>query len=549
MVRCLYLCLIWLVAFGSASSASADDASPMRIIVRDQILHEVSPLLFGHFVEQANWHGEVGADTGLVGRDTLSPRVKDLIASLNPPTLRFPGGTLVCNSDWLDYLNNAPAEEHGRWGSPDVQTRYTFDGFLRDCEAWGAASVLVVNFKKALVEAQPLAECAGHAAALVAYCNLAVDADAPGALLRWAELRAANGRVEPYGVKYFQIGNEIWAYSHEAREKRGDDYPRWYAECLDAYISAMRAVDPGIVLISDGADTVVNQAIRDRVGDGLDYMTSHVYGPWAMKAIKREGQAVDPGGLSDADIWRAFVSVADMDPQTGMSFYPLHFDADTSGYPIAATEWNWNGWWELPRVEGKPPHRPMDSYWARGVGAAGFIHGLIRGGERIKMAHQSMLIGRNWGITTVRVPPEGPDQAYLIPSGAITGFYARHHGGKRLDALFQNVPTFSQPYAMGTITAKDKVAVVDAVVTADDASVYIHMISRSFQSPTPIEVDVSALSGGDGVAVLYTLEGELEADPPTRVSLKQTASAIPIRGGVAGFTLPPRVVACLCIAR
>jgi alpha-N-arabinofuranosidase len=521
----------------------------MRIIVRDKVLHEVSPLLFGHFVEHANWHGEIGADTGLVDRDTLAPRVKELIASLSPLTLRFPGGTLVCNSDWLDFLNNAPTEEHDRWGLPDVQTRYTFDGFLRDCETWGAAPVLVVNFKKALVETQPLADCAEHAAALVAYCNLAVDADAPESLLRWAKLRAANGRVEPYGVKYYQIGNEIWAYSHEAREKRGGDYPRWYAECLDAYITAMRAVDPGIVLISDGANTAVNQAIRDRVGDRLDYMTSHVYGPWALREIKRDGRAVDPQSLSDADVWRAFVSVADMDPQTGMSYYPLHFDADTSGYPIAATEWNWNGWWELQPVDGGGSHRPMDCFWAKGIGAASFIHGLIRGGERIKLAHQSMLIGVNWGITTVRIPPEGPDKAYLIPSGAITGFYARHHGDRRLDAVFQDVPSFSQPYAMGTITPQDKVAVVDAVVTADDAYVYVHLISRAFDRPTPINVDVSALAGGEGEAVLYTLEGKLQADPPTRVPMRETANTVAAHDGVIGFVLPPRVVACLRVAR
>jgi hypothetical protein len=137
----------------------------------------------------------------------------------------------------------------------------------------------------------------------------------------------------------------------------------------------------------------------------------------------------------------------------------------------------------------------------------------------------------------------------LIPSGAITGFYARHHGDRRLDAVFQDVPSFSQPYAMGTITPQDKVAVVDAVVTADDAYVYVHLISRAFDRPTPINVDVSALAGGEGEAVLYTLEGKLQADPPTRVPMRETANTVAAHDGVIGFVLPPRVVACLRVAR
>ncbi len=544
-------CFVAAIAtlFGAAGPIIADDGQVMRITVADKRLHEVSSLLFGHFVEYANWHGESGADAGLVDGDRLAPRVVELVASLKPATLRYPGGTLVCGTDWLDFLDNAPVQEHKRWGAPDVQMAYTFDGFLRDCEAWGAEPVLVVNFKKALVGAEPLAECAEHAAALVAYCNLPIDAEAPETLLRWARLRAQNGHPDPYGVKYFQIGNEIWAYSAEVVKKRREGYSAWYAECLDAYITALRAVDPGVVLISDGANTATNNAIRARVGDRLDYMTSHVYGPWDLKEVKRDGRVVDPKTLTDGDVWRAFVSVADIDPETGMSWYPLHFDADTSGYPIAATEWNWNGWWQLPTTDGEEPYRPLDSYWAKGVGAASYLHGLIRGGDRIKLAHQSMLIGKGWGITSVRIPPQGPDHAYLLPTGAITGFYARHHGDRRLAAEFEHVPMFSQPYSMGTLGPKDRIAVVDAVVTADDDYIYVHLISRAFDKDTPIVVDLSGLKVGQRAAVLHVLKGELKAEPVTKVPMEETATELTVVDGEVRLTLPPRVIACLQVAR
>lgn len=521
----------------------------MRITVRDETLHDVSPLLFGHFIEHANWHGETGPDPALIEGDRLHPRVMELVASLKPTTLRFPGGTLVCSTDWLDYIDHAPAGQHDRWGSSDVQVGYTFDDFLRDCQAWGAEPVLVVNFKQALMETESLEDCAKHAAALVAYCNLSVDADAPEELLFWARLRARNGHLEPYGVKYFQIGNEIWAYVKEAKKTRGDDYPQWHAQCLDQYITELRAVDPGIILISDPIDSATNDAIRKRVGDRLDYMTAHAYGPWGLAEIKRGDEVVNPKELSEADVWRAFVSVCEFDPDTGMSLYPLAFDVGPSGYPIAATEWNWNGYWRLKDADVGADFKPFDSYWAKGIGAAGFLHGLIRAGDRIHMAHQSMLIGTGWGITSVRIPKDGPGEAFLVPSGAITGFYARHHGDHRLDVGLESVPVFAQPYSVGTLRPHVKVAAVDTLVTADEGYIYIHLLGRRYEDDTPIQIDLTDLKIGEATAVLHLLSGELESDPSIRVAMQETSDQVEVVGGVVNITLPPRVVACLQVPR
>ncbi len=538
-----------LFMYGLSMVAVAQDRPPMRVTVSHKVLHEVSPLLFGHFVEHANWHGEAGIDIALTQGDRLAPRVMGLVDSLQPPTLRFPGGTLVCSTDWLDYINNPPAEAHERWGDPGVQMRYTFDAFLRDCETWGAQPVLVVNFKKALLGTERLKQCAQQAAGLVAYCNLPVDADAPESLLKWARLRAKNGRVEPYGVRYFQIGNEVWAYSKQAAEERGDAYPRWYAQCLRAYINAMREVDPEVILISDSASKPTNDVIRELVGDRLDYMSSHAYGPWAIREVRRDGKPVNPRSLTDADVWRAFVSLAYIDPMTGMSTFPLYLDADTSGYPIAATEWNWNGWWELTPPAGEPPYDLLDSFWAKGVGAAGFIHGLIRRGDKIKLAHQSMLIGKAWGITSVHIPPQGADHAYLLPSGAITGFYARHHGDRRLDARFDGVPMYNQPYKMGTLEPSERVALVDVVVTADDDDVFVHLISRSFETDTPIIVDFADLSVPDGPAVLHVLQGELKPELASKVPIQEDALEVRVIRNKVSLVLPARAVACLQIPR
>ena len=55
----------------------------------------------------------------------------------------------------------------------------------------------------------------------------------------WGAKRAANGRREPYGVKYWAVGNEMyghWQYGHMARDQ--------YTVKHNMFVDAMRKVDP-----------------------------------------------------------------------------------------------------------------------------------------------------------------------------------------------------------------------------------------------------------------------------------------------------------------
>jgi alpha-N-arabinofuranosidase len=75
----------------------------------------------------------------------------------------------------------------------------------------------------------------------------------------WGKIRAQNGHPEPYGVKYWQIGNEV----------RGSDYD----ESVRTFAEAMRKVDPGIKILSafPSTETLTNAA------GSLDYLCPHHY--------------------------------------------------------------------------------------------------------------------------------------------------------------------------------------------------------------------------------------------------------------------------------
>ena len=104
--------------------------------------------------------------------------------------------------------------------------------------------------------------CAEEAAEWVEYCNCA-------AATSLTALREANGRTEPYGVRYWGIGNEcyFWYDAHA------------YARVLRHYAKLMRHVDPTITLVGAGrADCDEwNETVLAEAGDAIDAISAHFF--------------------------------------------------------------------------------------------------------------------------------------------------------------------------------------------------------------------------------------------------------------------------------
>jgi alpha-N-arabinofuranosidase len=177
--------------------------------------------------------------------------VVEAVRALKPHCLRF-GGSAVIYYDWTQGLGDPdrrvpfPNQPWGRMEPNDVG----LDEFLQFCE---------------LVEAEPLV-CVSYnvgdpadAAAQVEYCNGAPDT-------QWGARRAAHGRAEPYGVRFWQVGNEQAGPQYESR--------------LAAFCRAMRAVDPTIEICS----SFPTEAVVEQAGDLLDYLSPHHYTP-SVRAV------------------------------------------------------------------------------------------------------------------------------------------------------------------------------------------------------------------------------------------------------------------------
>jgi alpha-L-arabinofuranosidase len=135
-----------------------------------------------------------------------------------------------------------------------------------------------------------------------------------------------------------------------------------------------------------------------------------------------------------------------------------------------------------------------------------------------------------------------------MPTGQVTMFYSQHHAAELLALAGRNVPTYEQPYQMGGIAPKRKIAYIDALATADEERVYFHAINRSFEPSLAVTVDVSAFDKLKDRAVHHVLEGRLNdvpgPDEPRQIG-RISQRDISFDGKTLKVTLPRRSVSCI----
>jgi len=155
------------------------------------------------------------------------PDVIRLLRESHLPMLRWPGGNFVSTYHWRDGVgpvDERPTRPNLAWGHPEPNFFGT-DEFVAFCRAVGCEPLICVNVGSATP---------AEAAAWVEYCN--GPPDTPG-----GARRAANGHPEPYGIRLWEIGNEIYG-----RWQMGWTTPAGYADRFREYAEAMKAADAGI---------------------------------------------------------------------------------------------------------------------------------------------------------------------------------------------------------------------------------------------------------------------------------------------------------------
>jgi len=222
-------------------SAAASGQSSVKLQLQNSTGSAViSKNIYGHFAEHLGhciYGGFYVGDTSKNIPNTNGVR-NDIIAALKKlkiPNLRWPGGCFADTYHWKDGIgpkDKRPSMVNKWWGGVTEDNSFGTHDFLNMCELLGAEPYLSGNVGSGTV--QELADW-------VQYTNF--KGKSP-----MSDLRKANGRTEPWKVKFWGIGNEAWGCG-------GNMKPEYYADEYRKYATFIADWENtgGLLRIASGA--------------------------------------------------------------------------------------------------------------------------------------------------------------------------------------------------------------------------------------------------------------------------------------------------------
>jgi len=224
---------------------------------------EVDPRIYGGFIEHLGrciYGGIFDEGSPLSDERGFRRDVLDALDQLSLTSLRWPGGLFANGYHWEDGIGaraTRPRRFDPAWRDED-SNRFGTDEFIQYCRALGTEPAICVNMGTGtLSEAQ----------AWVEYCNSSGNT-------HWANLRRRNGSEEPYRVKYWGLGNEMYGW-YSIGGLEAEDYVKRATE----FAKVMKAADPGIQLISSGMNgwSRWDRIVLDGLAPLVDFHSVHIY--------------------------------------------------------------------------------------------------------------------------------------------------------------------------------------------------------------------------------------------------------------------------------
>lgn len=229
---------------------------------------DIDRRLYGSFLEhlgRAVYTGIYEPGHPLADDQGMRKDVIDLVRSLDTPICRYPGGNFVSAYNWEDGIGpkeGRPKRLDLAWHTTE-SNQVGIHEFADWAEKAGTEMMLAVNLGSRELDA---------ARAFVEYVNH------PGGSY-WSDLRARNGRRDPWNCRLWCLGNEMdgpWQIGHKSAAE--------YGHLANETAKALRGFDPTLELVVCGSshsnmptypqwEATVLEATYDQV----DYISLHMY--------------------------------------------------------------------------------------------------------------------------------------------------------------------------------------------------------------------------------------------------------------------------------
>jgi alpha-N-arabinofuranosidase len=458
---------------------ASDAPKPARIkIDTDRVIGTVDPRVFGNFAEHLGrcvYGGIYEPGSPLADENGFRKDVLAAAKQLGVAQIRWPGGNFVSGYHWEDGIGpkaKRPVRRDDAWGALE-SNQFGTDEFLQYCERVGAEPYICVNAGLGTID---------EARHWVEYVN---EPDHT----YYADLRRANGRDKPYGVKIWGIGNEIdgpWQLGHRSAE----DYAKFALEAA----KAMRRADDSILLIASGSSHFTatgdwmdwNRTVLETLKNDIDYLSLHTY-------IGNRENNLEQFLAAGADIDRRIAIVNGMIKAVQ--------ETQTTKRPIYIAFDEWNVWYRTfgnsefdTGRKGLEERYNVEDALAMGM----FFNSFFRHADTVKLANLAQLVNV--------IAPIMTDQRGLFLQTIYWPIaeYGKQRNNAAIDALVDS-PTYDYN--------GEKVKYLDVSVTRDAKSgrLYVNVLNRSAKNDIAATIETAAAKVASQVDVWQMNNADLKA--------------------------------------
>jgi alpha-N-arabinofuranosidase len=412
------------------------------------------------------------------------PDVLALLRELDAPVYRWPGGNFVSGYDWRDGIGDRdrrPPRKNPAWQGIE-HNDVGLHEFLRLCELIDTEPYITVNTGLGSPE---------QAADELAYCN--GPADSP-----LGRLRAGNGHPEPFGVKWWAIGNEMygdWQLGHIPLDQ--------YVEKHRRTVAAMRAVDPSIRVVAVGAVGEWDEVMLAQNADAMDLISEHFYcqeRPGLLGHAACAAERVKRIGNAHRRYRETIPALAGRDLR------------------IAMDEWNY---WYGPYLYGELGTR---YYLKDALGVARGLHEYYRNSDVYFMANYAQTVNVIGAIKTTKT------DAAFDATGLVLRLYRRNYG---------NIPV--------TVAGMPEPLDVAAAWTTGRDTLVVAVVNPTRETlRLPLHVAGARLTGGGRRLLLSGPDPLAYNEPGGRTDIVTTET--PVRRLPDRLRVPPLSVALYRLA-
>ena len=406
-------------------------------ILLNETLGTISPNIYGHFAENL---GGVIYDGVWVGENSKVPNIHgvrkslvDALQKIKAPVIRWPGGCFADSYDWKDGIGPAgkrPRRTNFWFEDPMVRSQgnipqkydpnqFGTNDFVQFCKLSGCQPYLAANVRSLPVE---------DFYHWVEYCN------SPAGSTTLADLRASTGYSEPFGVRYWGIGNESWGCG-------GEFTPEEYATEFRRFVTWVPRFGADLSFIASGPNVDswnwTRGFLHGLMEKGPHHLNS-VYGlslhhyAWNLSRgrtqnwIEGKGDAVN----FEAVDWYELLREGERMESLIEGHWQVMGEVDTQHHiKLVVDEW---GPWYRPGSEVANTHILGQMITLRDAVMSGMTLDIFnRHPDKVAMANCAQLINC---LNSLFIAHE--DRFVLTPVFHVFQMYAAHQGAQAVRAIF-----------------------------------------------------------------------------------------------------------------